>query len=77
MDEMSRPELAMVIAKGAAAWLNDDRWTSDYSRHAVNGHAVTSPGVSADTAALLRGEWPDEADELTSPMLPMRAEGLD
>lgn len=71
-------EVARGYAKGAQAWLNDDRWTSDYSARPVNGHAVTSPGVSADTAALLRGMKPrDEADELANPMLPLRAEGLD
>lgn len=33
-------EVARGFAKGAAAWLNDDRWTSDYSRRPVDAQAA-------------------------------------
>lgn len=43
-------EVARGFAKGAAAWINDDRWTSDYTaRPTVNGS-----GNSSVTEALAR-----------------------
>lgn len=41
-DYAQSDEVARGFAKGAAAWLNDDRWTSDYSTRAVAGNRKES-----------------------------------
>jgi hypothetical protein len=43
-------EVAKGYAKGCAAWLNDDRWTNDYTAPKGSTHATHNPRKSATDA---------------------------
>ena len=42
-------EVAQGMAKGCAAWLNDDRWTSDYSKNPASAAYPKNKGTGAIT----------------------------
>ena len=54
-------EVAKGYAKGAAAWLNDDRWTTDYTKGKKNAKSTTKPidTVGDELIAELRQERAD------------------
>lgn len=55
MSYLESAEVARGFAKGAAAWLNDDRWTIDYTRTPDNGRLSFN-----DAARHLLGEGQEE-----------------
>ncbi len=60
MGYLRSDEVARGFAKGAAAWLNDDRWTIDYTRTPDNGRLSFN-----DAARHLLGEGQEEGSRHT------------
>lgn len=63
-------EVARGYAKGCAAWLNDDRWESDYSKKTTTdkGHdfmvATAKAAANAEKRQAMKGMFDDKPDNL-------------